>query len=478
MAQRASGGARLLFLAAALSCFAAGGGVRSLSAMSLTEAVSIAVDSNPEIGQAIANREAIEFELRQGRGRYLPRVDIEGRVGAEIIDSPTTRANDDESHMFVPRESSVVMRQLLFDGFRTRSEVERQASRVDGASFRVHERSQFIALSVIRQYLDILRLRQSLSYAQQNFIYHRDLLDKIKQGASGGSISIADRQQAQERLFATKAQIAELRSDLSSAEATFIKLVGQAVGTVKRPPSPARQLPRNVDAALGHARKNHPTIKIAVADIDAAAAQVKKAEADFYPQLSLEARGTAGRDLGGLRGNNYEAQVGVVMSWNLYNGGTDKARIQEQIRRLDEERLKLNQISREVDEAVRISWYRRIEEANRLHELRQQLEVQNQVVASYAEQFSIGQRSLLDLLDAQNSKFGAQLSVETSWASTLFAEYRIFAAMGTLLQQLKIEKPPAADAYAREQAKVPPPPPAEQMPRYSPDRSGTLGPIY
>jgi adhesin transport system outer membrane protein len=465
------------FAAVLLFISPVGEGGRAWS-MSLTEAVAIAVDSNPDIGQAIANREAIEFELRQGRGLYLPRIDLEGDLGGEMRDNSTTHATNDERDIFFRRQGSIVMRQMLFDGFKTDAEVQRQASRVDGASFRVAERSQFIALSVIREYLDIIRLRRSVDFAKQNITFHQRLLTRIKEGTVGGSISIADRQQAQERLFAATARLPQIREELTAAEARFIKLVGQAVGSVKQPAGPGRHLPPNLDATLGYARKNHPTIKIAMADLDAAIALVKKVEGDFYPQLSLEARGTAGAELGGVRGHDYGGQVGVVMTWNLYNGGIDRAHVQEQVRRVDEERMKLHQISRDVDEAVRISWSRRMEQAIRLRELQQEFATQNQVVISYNEQFNIGQRSLLDLLDAQNGKFSVQISVETAAAATLFAEYRILAATGTLLQKMAIKEPPAADAYARSQANVPPTPPADTMPRYSPNRDGSLGPLY
>ena len=446
--------------------------------MSLNEAVSIAVNSNPQIGQAKANREAIEFELRQARAFYLPRVDLEGNLGAEIRDNATSRANNDNKDVLFARQGSLVMRQLLFDGFKTQAEVQRQASRVDGASFRVAERSQFIALAVVRQYLEINRLRRSLNFARQNIAYHQRLLSRIKQGTVGGSLSVADRQQAQERFFAAKSQLTAVRADLNDMEATFIKLAGQAVGSIKQPRNLAKYLPRTLDATLGYARRNHPAIKIAMADLDAASALVKKAEADFYPQVSLEARGNIGSDLGGVRGIDRGARAGVVMSWNLYSGGMKRAHVQEQVRRVDEERMKLDGISREVDEAVRMSWSRRAQERIRLGELQQQLATQNQVVASYTDQFDIGQRSLLDLLDAQNSRLSEQIAVETASAATLFAEYRIFAATGTLLKVMAIKEPPAADAYARLQANVPPTPPAELMPRYSPTRNGTLGPLY
>ena len=94
----------------------------------------------------------------------------------------------------------------------------------------------------------------------------------------------------------------------------------------------------------------------------------------------------------------------VVMSWNIYNGGIDTANRQEQIRRVDEERMKLHRITREVEESVRLSWHRRDEQRRRLAELRRQHNAILQLISSYSEQFKIGQRSLLDLLDTQNTR--------------------------------------------------------------------------
>src|SRR5690606_37792025 len=66
----------------------------------LRGAVALALEHNPEIGQAVANREAIEFELAQGRGLYLPSVDLEARAGVQVVDNGTTRFNGDDDHLF------------------------------------------------------------------------------------------------------------------------------------------------------------------------------------------------------------------------------------------------------------------------------------------------------------------------------------------------------------------------------------------
>ncbi len=447
-------------------------------AMSMSDAVRIAVESNPEIGEAIANREAIEFELRQGRGLYLPRIDLEGSLGAEIRDSRSTHQTGDNDHVFFRKEGSVVIRQLLFDGFGTDAEVERQASRVDGASHRVFERSEFVALAVIREYLDIIRLRRVVSISKNNVAYHRRLVGRIGEGAAEGSLSVADRQQAQERLYAAKARVAEAREELKAAEARFIRLVGRNAGKVSVPRRISRALPATKSHAIGTARASHPSVKLAKADIDAATALVKAAESRYYPKFTLEGRARAGHNLSGFRGHDHDAQANVVMSWNIYNGGIDTANRQEQIRRVDEQRKRLHRITREVEEAVRLSWDRRDEQRRRLAELRRQHNAIVQLVRSYTEQFNIGQRSLLDLLDTQNTRVSARIAVETADAAVKFAEYRILASTGTLLRTMSVKAPTASDAYAREMVNVPPTPPAETQTRYSPKRDGSLGPLY
>jgi adhesin transport system outer membrane protein len=444
--------------------------------MSLREAVGIAVDSNPEIGEAIANREAIEFELLQGRGQYLPRIDLEGRAGGALHDNPTTRAQNNDDEWMFEREASLVVRQLLFDGFGVDAEVERQASRVDGASFRVFERSEFIALAVIREYLDIARLRRVVAISRDDVAYHQRLLGRVGEGVQVGVLSTADRQQAEERLFAAQARVTEATEELKAADARFIRLVGQHVGDLSAPGSIIRALPNSFARAVGIARKNNPSIKIAQADLDAAYAQVKAAESRFYPEISLEARARHGEDLGGLRGHDTEFRAGAVLNWNLFNGGIDRANRQEQIRRVDEEAMRLNRLSREVEEAVRLSWDRRQQQAERLAFLRQQDTSARQLIASYSDQFAIGQRSLLDLLGAQTSYTNVRIAVETAAAAVAFAEYRILAATGTLLATLDIEATPQSDPYARAQAGVPPTPPAPTMSRESPGFG--LGPLY
>ena len=427
----------------------------SSSAMTLSEAVEIAVHSNPEIGQAIANREGVQFELEQGNGLKRPKVDLEGDIGGELANNSSSRAAGTADTLFLRREVSLTVNQTLYDGNGIQSEIDRQASRVDSASFRVFERSEFIALSVIHEYLEMQRASRVMALAKENIGYHQKILGEISKAAGGGALGIADRQQAQERVYAAKARLIEAQEDFKVSEATFIKLVGQSAGKLSGNLNVKGKLPTSISAALERAHSHHPSIKFAQADIDAASAAVRAAESKFSPNLSLQGKAYAAQDTNGLSGTTTDLQGNLVMRWNLYNGGIDKANKQEQIRHVDEAYQALHKISRDVDEGVRQSWDRRIQQSLRLRELLRDLAAINQVRGTYLQQFKIGERSLLDLLDTQNNRFAVQVAIATSDSAVKFSDYRLMASTGDLLKSLGIAPTAEVKPYARRDYDVP-----------------------
>ena len=453
-----------LSVLAALACCAPIG----LAALTLDEAIQVTLEANPEIGEAVSNREAIEFELKQARRLYLPQIDLESRYGVERLDSPSTRLRGDEDKAFQRREGSVIVQQLLFNGFDRIGEVQRQASRVDGASFRVYERSEFLALNVAREYLEVGLQQSIVGFARENLAYHREVLGNISEGAEAQAISEADKQQAQERVFSAESRLIQAREDLNSAKIRFFKLVGQPLEGFVTPESVSSSLPPSLSDAIGVARQHSPTIDVATADLDTAYAQFKQSKSEYYPELAVELRGRSGEELDGIEGHESELRAEVVMRWNIFRGGIDLANQQEQLRRVDEERFGLHRAHRDVEEAVRLSWDRRQKQQRRVVSLRNQLASNKKLIVSYTEQFDVGERSLLDLLDTRNSLFNTHIELARARNALVFAEYRILASVGVLLQVLQVPPPSQSGAYARSWVRAPYTPEAETQPRYSP----------
>ena len=424
-------------------------------AMTLQQAVEKTMKTNPQILQAAKDREAVEFELRQARGLYLPSVDLEAGAGRRRLSNSSTGTLTSDHDYLSPGEVGLTVTQTLFDGGARRSQVEQQAARVDGASFRVLERSEALALEVTQDYLEYILQGQIVKAAQDNVGFHSQILGNIEQSIKGGTLTDADRLQGVERQQAAAARLQEAKEELEATRIRFLQAVGEPITNASTPPSVAKFLPKTLNDAVFIAAKNSPRIYSANADIDAADASVRGARANYLPKVDLEGTARVGDDIDGDDGNTNDYQVRVVARWNLYRGGIDVAREQEQIRRAGEQRYNLAQVQREVSESVRSAWNERVSRGELSGILNKQASINNQLVGSYREQFKVGQRSLLDVLDAQNTKFNTQVLADTARVASQFAEYKILAASGNLLQTMKLKPVDQSKPYAREEFVVP-----------------------
>jgi adhesin transport system outer membrane protein len=424
-------------------------------AMSLDQAVDKTLKTNPQIMQAVQNREAVEFELRQARGLYLPSVDLEAGVGRRRLSNDSTGTLSRDYETFSSSDVGLTITQTLFDGGNRRAQVEQQASRVDGASFRVVERSEALALQVTQDYLEYLLQARIVAIAKQNVGFHNQIVGDIGESIRGGALTDADRLQGRERAAAAQARLREALEELELTKIRFLKTVGEPIGQAKMPPSLNAFVPRTLNDAIFVAQQNSPRVHSADADIDAADAGVRGARAAYLPKVDLQGTARVGNDIDGDQGRTDDLQVRVVARWNLYRGGIDQAREQEQIRRASEQRYGLAQVRREVEEAVRSAWNERSSRRELAGLLATQSSTNAQLVSSYRDQFKVGQRSLLDVLDAQNTRFNTAILADTAQFAALFAEYKILAASGKLLEAMKLKPVEQAEAYARDEFAVP-----------------------
>lgn len=436
--------------------------------VSLQNVMAVAIDSNPEINQAEMNKQAIEFELEQAKGLYLPRVTVELSAGIRRLENVTRRNLGIANEELYPLEASIRGEQTLIDFGRRKGEKLRQAARVDGAALRVLERSEFVGLQTARQYLDILLQQRVVAAAEDNSTFHRNLVADLSNGVTAGSISVADLQQAEERAKAASVRVSEAKEALTNAKIELLELSGLTVDEVQMPQSIVDKLPSSLSEAIGLARARNPRVLEAMADIDAANANAKKAKGDFYPTIGLELSGRAGDDIDAFRGETNDLLGRVVMRWNIFDGGINRAKYQEMVRRSSEARFRLHEVARSAEADVRRAWNSRETQTAVFRDLMDQSRSTDQLLISYREQFSVGRRSLLDVLDAQNTRFNVQVRAETARFSEVFAGYQVLASTNDLLEAFGLSAPESRKVYAREQVNFGPPAPAELQRRRNP----------
>lgn len=441
-----------LIFATALTIVSDGAGAERIE---LRTAVETAMQTHPEIHQAVENRTAIEFEREQAQGMFYPRISVEGSAGVRRLENATRRTLGIADQELYPMEAGLRVQQIIFDGGSRQNELRYQASRTDGAAFRVEERAQFVALQVSRQYLDYLLQQRIVAASEDNIAFHTKLVDDLKQGVTKGSISVADQQQAEERLQAARTRLIEANEDLVNISASFRTLTGlDLVDGAMLPPSLADNIPASLEESIARSREQNPRVREARADVDAAYAMVNKAKADALPTMSFEGSARVGDDIDGFRGETNDLQAGLVVRWDLFNGGIKRAKTQEMYRREREARFRLDQMTREAEEDVRVSWNAWDAQGKLVKELDQQSLVSDELLRSYRAQFNVGRRSLLDVLDAQNTRYNVQVRTETARFAQFFAEFKVLAALNGLLQAMQVNPPQAAQADARTRFKV------------------------
>jgi outer membrane protein, adhesin transport system len=427
----------------------------------LRDAVQSALSTNPEIRQAVANRIATQEERVQATGLYYPRVSVEGSAGVRSLRNPTRRSIGLADQTLWPIEGDLIVQQLLYDSGGREAEIRRQASRTDAAAARVEERSEFVALNVSRAYIDYLLQQRLVAIAQDNVTFHERLAGDLREGVSRGSISVADQQQAEERLQSARARVTEAREDLETAGIQFRTLTGMPIDSVSLPPDLSQCMPASLEDAEQLARNSNPRVQEAIADLNTAREEVRAARAAIGPKFTLEGRARAGHDIDGFAGRTTDLQALGVIRWELYNGGIKEANVREQQNRADEVHGRLFQRTRQAEEDVRSAWSRLTNQTALVNELEAQAKITDDLLLSYREQFNIGRRSLLDVLDAQNTRYNVQAQTETARLAKLFAQYRVLASANRLIECLGVQMPAAATADQRARYKVNPIPPTD-----------------
>ncbi|KIO34869.1 TolC family outer membrane protein [Shewanella sp. cp20] len=429
------------------------------SSQTLEQAVAHTLDTNPDIRIAFNRFKAREEQVNQAIAGYMPSVDISGGYGWEQTNSPSTRRRagqgdvDEDGVIELMRgEVGFSIKQMLFDGFYTSSEVDRFSFEASADQWALFAAAEDIALDVAKVYVNYIRSEQVLTLAEKNLQSHKDIYDQIKQRTDSGLGSVADLSQITGRLARANANVIAAKNNFFDAKAQFVRIVEKEPENLIVPVPDDDMLPTNLSDGLKVAQENHPILKSAASDISAAENERSSAQSNYYPKLSLELGGNWNDNLDGedgysifanqnVGGHNNDLVAMVRVKYNLFAGGKDLAREKEAAYKIGEAKEIRQRAYRQVVEGVNLAWnaYEMLEP--------QKLYIRDHVIAAkdtqvaYSQQFNLGQRTLLDLLDTENELFEARKDYLDAEYDEILSEYRILNATGRLLESLRVTRP-------------------------------------
>jgi adhesin transport system outer membrane protein len=413
---------------------------RDAGAEHLYDAVRAALRKNPEVLAAAAGARAAGAAYDQAGGGRYPTVDLRYGAGREESDNVALRSAGIDSRTLTRQEGSLTLRQNVFDGAQTRSEMERQNFRLESARSRLRETGDIIALRTAEAYLDALRDQGLVRLGEDNVLRHEDLLEKTQLRFKSGVGQRADVEQAAARVALARSGLASARGAAEDSAARYQRVVGQVPSGLSEPPAPLRHPPPTLDAAKAIASDSSYGIQSARAELSAAQAGVRSTRADMLPRVDVELIANRLRDIDGLPGPNYDNQAMLVMRYNLFRGGIDDARIREAMERETIAMETVINAQRATEESVARAWAAMVVARERIAPLEAHARASEQVQRAYRDQFELGRRSLLDLVNAQNELFQASSALLAGRSAERVTEYRVLAAIGVLVRALGLEE--------------------------------------
>jgi adhesin transport system outer membrane protein len=340
---------------------------------------------------------------------------------------------------------SIQLRQVLFDGFAVASDVRRLGHNRMAAYYDLISTSDQIALQAAGAYADVMRYRELVRLAQDNYATHRDVNERLTSRTNAGVGRRVDLEQSAGRLALAESNWLSEVSNLHDVSARFQRLVGEEPSPALSPiPQLSGFLPARSDFLVNTIKKN-PDFLSAVATIRAFRADVELRKSSYFPTVELRLRQEVERNRLGVNGSYRDRAVELVMNYNLYNGGSDAARVEQNTAKLNGAYDLRDKQCGDVRQTSLIAFNDVFRLESQLVLLAQHELSTAKAREAYRQQFDIGQRSLLDLLDTENELFEARRALVNAEYDLQVAKARVLTANGTLLQALKL-RPLQADA--------------------------------
>ena len=405
------------------------------SAQSLEEAVQQTLLTNPNIQTSEFNLQAATALRRQAFAGFLPSVDVVFARGLEESDNTTTRATELVNQRFDRYERSLVLNQMVYDGFGTSNYVKQQDAVMAATAARVATTRENTSLQVAQAYLEVLRTDQLVVLSKQNLVQHEETLSKIEERFEGGVGTKVDVVQTKGRQAQSKSSMLLSQKDAQNSRAQFYRVVGESAVDLVLPSRPIT-LPETLEAAVQRAFQKNPQVEAAQADLEAARAARKQILGAFQPRVDLTLGATRNDNMDGSPGPNDDQTAVLRMSYNLYRGGADKARLTEAVVRISSAEQGLIALRRSITKDVSLLWNDIEDLGLRLEYLQVHVTATEEVLEVYLEQLAIGKRTLLDVLDIQNELFRARSGLVSAEFQLRIAEFRLLATGGQFLESL------------------------------------------
>ncbi len=463
-----AGGAGALLLATAaaigvsLTAFAAelgvnGNGKAGSGATTLETALIEAYQNNPQLNAQRAATRAVDEAVPTALSGYRPRVTGTTSLTEQYLDTTTRNPPLGTTITSPPTalpgfptytrnfgnvavsSAGLTATQTLLNGFQTANRTRQAEGQVFAARETLRTTEQTVLLNAATAYMNLLQTAALLELQRSNVNVLEVTLRQTRDRFNAGEVTRTDVAQAESSLAQGRSQLATAESNYLTAKAQYLQVIGVPAPARLAAATPVDRLsPRTLAGAIERGRIEHPTITTAQYNVDVAVHQVKIAEGALAPVLS--AVGSVQKSYGSTNSlavlESLSASLQAQLSVPIYQGGVEYAAIRQAKETLGQRRLDLDTARDQVQSTVTQAWGQLEAAKAQITATQAQVAASEIALNGVREEARVGQRTTLDVLNAQQALVNARSALVTAQRDRVVASYSVLAAVGSLSPQI------------------------------------------
>ncbi len=407
----------------------------NLKAEMLTEILNDSIEKNPDMNKQLKYYETTLQDLEIAKSGNLPSLDYQGSLGKE-----KTKNEGAKSVNLTHYNNSIILKQNLFNGLRTTNEIKQNEARISSAAYSVIDTANKLAYETIKAYLEVLKENELTTLYHENVQNHEDILNKIKERTDAGIGRQSEVQQTKSRLSLAHANLIVQQNNYQDTITNYLFNVGRHFNEASYViPTLDYEFPQSIDKATKIALNNNSALKVMRSNLLAKKAEYEKSKSNFFPIIDAVVSQDWNDNIDGVRGEKESTDAYITLKYNLYKGGADEAEKLKSMSSIQEENESLNKTRREIIKSTRLSYmaYKTYEE--QIKYLNVHVDTSKETLDSYVDEYGLGRRDLLAILDAQKEYNTARQTLTRANYDLLISKYRLLSNMNQLLLQFKLD---------------------------------------
>ena len=403
-----------------------------LSGFTLSEALGVAYETNPQLSAAQAGVRATDENVAQANAKWRPSINATGTYGFEKY-NVTGTPGWFGTH---PLNAQLGVTQMIFRGGRTYAEIGQAKAQVRAARAQLLAAEQTVLLGAATAYMDVVRDTAIRDLRQQNVEVLRKQRNMTALEFKAGSLTRTDVAQSEARFATAGAELVRAEGQLAISRSNFLQAIGRPAETLEETPALPSIVPANEEDALGLALKQNPALVSAQENERAASYAVDDAIGALLPEVSVQGGYAYSQQSysSSIGAGSVVHGLGVMANINvpIYQGGAEEASIRQAKELHTQAQLNVNATDLQVRNAVSSAW-NGFQAAQASIASNQATQKADEIAfMGVRKEQQVGGRTILDVLNAQQELLNAQVAVVTSQRDATVAAFQVLAAAGTL----------------------------------------------